>query len=343
MEKHYFPEGGQQENIKPALSVGRKELLAAKNSSWFEIVEKHLNSFELEVRGIFLKIKKGGKLTSQEQVRFDKARDQFWREKFNTPFNFRQGVFGGGKAPEKVSATDKKPDLKKQTGLRQETNASIELKENFKKYILYEDDDILVLNKPAGVAVQSSGETDIVGILKFVRPEANIVHRIDKETSGVLILGKSKDARRILHEQFKKKEDLEKNYLAVVLGDIPEHMEEMGVIAPLHTKGGRSRVDFEKGKHAQTLYKKLQTIERGGRKFSVISVRIFTGKTHQIRVHLAEMGFPIVGDKKYGGGSLTKRFFLHAEKLKIKHPKSGEKMTFIASTPNDIREFISEE
>jgi|GEM_PF-3867418 len=102
------------------------------------------------------------------------------------------------------------------------------------------------------------------------------------------------------------------------------------------------RVQFKGGKSAQTLYKKLKTFKKDDIDFSLVSVRIFTGRTHQIRVHLAAMGFPIIGDKKYGIGvkQLTPRHFLHSTKLKFVHPKTGQEMTMEAPLPRDTQEFI---
>jgi RluA family pseudouridine synthase len=206
--------------------------------------------------------------------------------------------------------------------------------------ILYEDRDILVVDKPAGLLTVETETnkfktayyilTDYVrkGCLKS-RNRLFIVHRLDQWTSGVLIFAKSEEVR--LHLQAKWK-NTEKKYIAVVNGQL---VQKEGIITSYLAENKAyvvySTTDVTKGKLAHTAYKVLKETKR----FSLLEINLLTGRKNQIRVHMADMEHPIVGDRKYGK---TKdgyeRLALHSESISFKHPTSGEQMTFEAKVPN---------
>jgi RluA family pseudouridine synthase len=206
--------------------------------------------------------------------------------------------------------------------------------------ILYEDRDILVVDKPAGLLTVETETnkfktayyilTDYVrkGCLKS-RNRLFIVHRLDQWTSGVLIFAKSEEVRLHLQAQWK---NTEKKYIAVVNGQLTQ---KEGIITSYLAENKAyvvySTTDVTKGKLAHTAYKVLKETKR----FSLLEINLLTGRKNQIRVHMADMEHPIVGDRKYGK---TKdgyeRLALHSESISFKHPTSGEQMTFEAKVPN---------
>jgi len=194
--------------------------------------------------------------------------------------------------------------------------------------VIYKDKDLIVLNKPAGLAVQGGSKTfrHIDGLsegLKFGAEKPKLVHRLDKETSGVLVLARNVKTAGLLTKAFESKE-AKKVYWAVVHG-CPEKMQ--GIIeAPLlkkSAKNGGEMVQVDaKGQYAKSLYEVMDTTGD----FSLLRLMPLTGRTHQLRVHCAYIGCPIVGDEKYGGffvDGLDKKMFLHAKALQI--PLSGQK------------------
>ena len=222
--------------------------------------------------------------------------------------------------------------------------------------ILYEDADILVVNKAAGMVMHPgtgnlSGTLvnallahcdDLQGIGGELRP--GIVHRLDKDTSGVLVVAKHDRAIRALQRQFKERE-VRKTYVALVIGNI-EQAE--GVIeAPV----GRHRVHRQQmsviadGKPARTRWKvRGRYRDDRNRIYTLLDVRLLTGRTHQIRVHFAWLGFPLVGDAVYGPAHSplpAPRQFLHARALTLLHPTTEEKMTFSAPLPEDLAQFLA--
>jgi RluA family pseudouridine synthase len=212
--------------------------------------------------------------------------------------------------------------------------------------VLHEDRDILVVNKEPGlltIATDAVCErtayallTDYVrkGVAKS-RERVFIVHRLDRETSGVLVFARTPDAKRFLQGNW---DAAEKRYVAVVHG----HLEKAeGEICSYLAENAALRVystpHADKGKLAHTGYRVLQ---RSG-PYSILSVQLFTGRKHQIRVHLAEQGHPVVGDRKYGkAGDSHKLLALHAQTLTILHPYSGERMCFTAPEPPHIARWL---
>ena len=206
--------------------------------------------------------------------------------------------------------------------------------------ILYEDKDILVINKPAGLLTVRTATTkfktayyiltDYVrkGSLKS-RKSIFTVHRLDQWTSGVLIFAKSEDAKMRLQDNWKQ---TQKTYVAVVHGQLKP---KQGLITSYlyETKNYfiRSTNDKTKGKLAKTSYKVLKE----GGKFSLVEIDLLTGRKNQIRVHLADKGNPIAGDRKYGKAKdAYKRLALHAKSISFSHPTTRELMTFEAKLPS---------
>lgn len=221
--------------------------------------------------------------------------------------------------------------------------------------ILYEDDDILVINKPPGLVVHPAegnrNGTLVHGLLfhdeetfadmadESLRP--GIVHRLDKDTSGVMVVAKSMAARRFLKDAFKERE-VEKTYLTVVVG---EFGSVTGTIENLIGRHPRNRTKMavvsEDGKRALTKYRVLGTAMG----CTLLEVRIYTGRTHQIRVHFSNLRHPVLGDSLYGGVRhdlpyQAKRQLLHAWKLVIPHPTTGVMREYMAPLPDDFREAL---
>lgn len=226
--------------------------------------------------------------------------------------------------------------------------------------IVYEDTSIIVINKPAGMVVHPAPGNpdntlvnallfychDLSGIGGILRP--GIVHRLDKETSGLIVAAKSDEAHRKLSSQFEK-HDVHKKYVALVWGDVKGASGE--IVLPV----GRHPVDRKKmstksrhGKDALTLWK---VRERYGTA-TLLDIEIKTGRTHQIRVHLSERGYPVIGDAVYGNASKLQtiknaalkteikslqRQALHAAQLSFVHPQSGERIVFTAPLPEDLK------
>lgn len=214
--------------------------------------------------------------------------------------------------------------------------------ENIPLEIVYEDEDVAVVNKPQGMVVHPSAGhpngtlvnallfhmQDLSSINDVIRP--GIVHRIDKDTSGLLMIAKNDFAHKSLAKQLKEKTSLRK-YVALVHGVIPH---EKGVIdAPI----GRSKTDrkmqavIEEGKPAVTHF---QVLERFA-DFTLVELQLETGRTHQIRVHMKYIGYPLAGDPVYGPKKTLpgKGQFLHAQVLGFEHPRTGEFLTFTAPLP----------
>lgn len=221
--------------------------------------------------------------------------------------------------------------------------------ENIPLEIVYEDEDVAVVNKPQGMVVHpSAGHPNgtLVNALLFhmqnlssindvIRP--GIVHRIDKDTSGLLMIAKNDFAHESLAKQLKEKTSLRK-YVALVHGVIPH---EKGVIdAPI----GRSKTDrkmqavIEEGKPAVTHF---QVLERFA-DFTLVELQLETGRTHQIRVHMKYIGYPLAGDPVYGPKKTLpgKGQFLHAQVLGFEHPRTGEFLTFTAPLPEVFKKTL---
>ena len=205
--------------------------------------------------------------------------------------------------------------------------------------ILHDDRDILVVEKAAGLLTMGTdrekARTVYYKLTDFVRKgnaksrkHVFIVHRLDRDASGILVFAKSRQAKSSLQEQW---EAAEKKYLAIVHGRLAE---KRGTISSYLAENNAHVVyatkNTRKGKLSHTAYE----VVKETKDFSLLEVTLLTGRKHQIRVHLANLGHPIVGDKKYGKGDKAhRRLALHAQSLCFKHPYSGERVTFESKTP----------
>jgi len=232
--------------------------------------------------------------------------------------------------------------------------------------IVYEDDDLAVINKPAGMMVHAgAGASDdarnrgtlvnallhhlgsLSGVGGALRP--GIVHRLDKETSGLIVVAKNDDAHRKLSAQFAARE-VKKKYVALVHGWV---RKDSGTLAQSISRDPVRRMKMtarlEGGRTAVTHYRVLRRLDTKFGKFTVLDVKIDTGRTHQIRVHVAAMGHPVVGDTMYGAPRQARgknavivlaRNFLHAAELEFKHPRTGETIALKSELPEELREFL---
>ena len=228
--------------------------------------------------------------------------------------------------------------------------------------IIFEDKDILVINKPCGLVVHPGAGNydislvhgllhhckDLSGIGGVERP--GIVHRLDKGTSGVIVVAKNDRAHQHLSEQFQNK-TVEKEYEALCLGEV-EKKEQRLVHLMKRSETNRKKfiVNQKKGKEAISNV----SVQKKNSRVSYVSVKIETGRTHQIRVHLSFIGHPIIGDELYGGTKKLKGLneeqrdyvksinhpLLHAKKIKFTHPKTNEEMTFSSERPKDFTEAL---
>ncbi|WP_028996327.1 RluA family pseudouridine synthase [Azohydromonas australica] len=219
--------------------------------------------------------------------------------------------------------------------------------------LLYEDEHLLVIDKPAGVAVHGGSGVSfgVIEQLRRARPEAKfleLVHRLDKETSGLLLIAKKRSALTALQDQFRAR-DTGKTYAALVVGAWPEKKKVIDVALHKYLDAaGERRVravdaDHAEGRRSISLVRIAQRFQ----KFTLLDVTIKTGRTHQIRVHLSNEGCPIAGDDKYGDFALNhalargeqvpglrfERMFLHARRLAFDHPATGQRVELEAPLP----------
>ena len=220
---------------------------------------------------------------------------------------------------------------------------------------LFEDEHILVINKPAGIAVHGGSGISfgIIEQLRKSRPELRyleLVHRLDRETSGVLMLAKKRSALRRLHEQLRQG-SMDKRYQTLVAGNWTKAVSHVRL--PLFrylTQEGERRVRVQAdGMASHTIFRKLKNFDG----FTLLEAELKTGRTHQIRVHLAASGHVIAGDDKYGDFELNrelqkstkdkgtlKRMFLHAHSICFVHPHTEEKITVRAPLPKDCADYL---
>lgn len=220
--------------------------------------------------------------------------------------------------------------------------------------ILYEDEHLMAVDKPAGLAAHG-GSGVAHGLIERVRaarphqPFLELAHRLDRETSGLLLLAKSRKALLGLHRQLREGE-VDKRYLALVRGDwVDDRRHVKLALTKFVTRAGERRVAVdEEGRPSHTIFN--LRARYGG--FSLLEAQLRTGRTHQIRVHLAHLGFPIVGDEKYGDfelnrraargefGARLERMFLHAVSLRLRHPVTGGALDLEAALPRECKDFL---
>jgi 23S rRNA pseudouridine1911/1915/1917 synthase len=238
------------------------------------------------------------------------------------------------------------------------------LPENIPLHVVFEDDHMVVLNKPPGLVVHpapgnytgtlvnallyhygslpSSGKGTSEGA-GSERERAGIVHRLDKDTSGVIVVARTEQALKALTAQFKNRV-VQKKYIALVAGVIKKGSGTIDAAIGRHVKERKKiSVHTASPREAVSLFK----VKERFKKATLVEVEIKTGRTHQIRVHMAHLGYPVLGDRVYGGARAAKlgslsiaRQMLHAESLSLLHPVSGTPLTFIAPPPPDMVEAI---
>lgn len=219
--------------------------------------------------------------------------------------------------------------------------------------VLYEDDFLVAVDKPAGVAVHGGSGISfgVIEQLRLARPQAKfleLVHRLDKATSGVLLLAKKRSALLALHSQLARRE-VTKRYCVLVRGDWQTNRQK--VTLPLRkyvsSTGERKVAVDREGRESDTVF----SLREKWRGLTLLQAELVTGRTHQIRVQLAHLGFPIAGDDKYGDFEWNrelarqglKRMFLHAESVGFVHPHSGERVTVVSPLPEDLTHFLQGE
>jgi 23S rRNA pseudouridine955/2504/2580 synthase len=262
----------------------------------------------------------------------------------------------------RVNGRRVKPDYRLESGdelrlppVRQEEKAALGLpprwqQEALQDAILFEDERLMVVNKPAGMAVHGGSGVSfgVIETLRQLRPEARsleLAHRLDRETSGCLIVAKRRSALRALHAAFREGR-VEKRYLALLAGVWSGG--ERSVDVPLernHLQGGERMVKVGgAGKRAESVFRPLRRFQDA----ALAEVQILTGRTHQIRVHAAHLGHPVAGDDKYGDREANKRFkatglkrmFLHAHTLVFEHPESGARLQLTAPLDGELEALL---
>ncbi len=228
---------------------------------------------------------------------------------------------------------------------RQETQI---LPEQISLDVVYEDDDLAIINKPPGLVVHPApgnlvhtlvnallSRFEFLSDINKNRP--GIVHRLDKETSGLLVIAKNNASHLKLAKQFAE-HSIERKYIAIVLGKV--EFDEDVIEAPIGRhplKRKNMSVNFsENTRYAKTLYR---TLKRSN-DYSLLELRPFTGRTHQLRVHLDFLGYPILGDIKYGKNNTFSRMALHAQEIGFIHPSTGKFIHFSSEIPPEFKEFI---
>ena len=212
--------------------------------------------------------------------------------------------------------------------------------------VLFEDDDLLVLNKPSGMAVHGGSGLSfgVIEALRQLRPDCRgleLVHRLDRDTSGCLLLAKKRSALRSLHEQFRE-DDVGKVYVALLAGVWAKSrwLENAPLKKNVLQSGERMVRVARDGKSAETEFRRLERYDGA----TLVEARPVTGRTHQIRVHAQHMGHPLIGDERYGDEAANRRFrqlglkrlFLHAKETELRHPRTGEMLRFQAPLDDEL-------
>lgn len=220
--------------------------------------------------------------------------------------------------------------------------------------VVFEDEAMLVIDKPSGVAVHGGSGVSfgVIEQLRQARPAARfleLAHRLDRETSGLLIIGKKRSALTRLHDLFRDG-GIDKRYFALVKGHWRDKLRNVKLpLLKYHDAAGERRVRVSpEGKPAHSIMRLQGRWVTPWGECSLLEVELRTGRTHQIRVHLAHLGFPILGDEKYGDFTLNrdlqkaglKRMFLHAAAMRLPHPLSGDSLSLAAPLPAELERFL---
>ncbi|HSX28731.1 MAG TPA: RluA family pseudouridine synthase [Candidatus Saccharimonadales bacterium] len=210
--------------------------------------------------------------------------------------------------------------------------------------ILYEDDEVVVINKPTGILTHAKGAiVEEATVADFMRPRttddptsnrAGIVHRLDRDTSGVLIAAKTPEAKRWLQKQFAERK-VKKSYIALVEGHVEPPKAVLRLPIERNPKAPQKFRVGASGKPSETAYEVLEYLPR----HTLVELRPHTGRTHQLRVHMTHQGYPIVGDRIYGKSKPDHRLFLHAQTLEITLP-NRERKVFTAPLPDDLTTYL---
>lgn len=227
--------------------------------------------------------------------------------------------------------------------------------------LLYEDEALIVINKPAGMAVHGGSGVSfgVIEALRAKRPETDfleLVHRLDRETSGVLVVAKKRSALIGMHAMLRGEDErkIEKRYFALVRGNWPDAKRSVRLrLSKFLTTSGERRVevDDDDGAEAHTIFHRVESLPHLTQAATLLDCDLRTGRTHQIRVHLAHLGFPIIGDDKYGDFAVNKRvqavrfgglkrMFLHAHHIRFPHPITGESLTVTSPLSPDLMRYL---
>ena len=220
---------------------------------------------------------------------------------------------------------------------------------------LYEDDSLLIIDKPAGVAVHG-GSGLRGGVIEALRKECSpgtyleLVHRLDRDTSGCLMLAKDPAALRFLHKSFRDhiSNGIQKKYQSLLVGNWVHGPRDIDLSLETVRSTNKSRrsVVTDKGRHANSRFVPIQKFDE----YVLVEIELRTGRMHQIRAHAAAIGYPVGGDRKYGSRDGNrrlrrvglKRLFLHAAEVELIHPQTGQKLTVKATLPDELTEVLME-
>jgi 23S rRNA pseudouridine955/2504/2580 synthase len=224
--------------------------------------------------------------------------------------------------------------------------------------IIYEDDALLAINKPSGYAVHGGSGLNfgVIELIRHTRPKAKfleLVHRIDRETSGILLIAKKRSALVNMHNMMRHNR-IEKKYIMMVEGEWTEPKKTVELmLKKTFTQGGERRVNVtdDEDDSQNQISKTIFYLKKSLGAYSLLEAKLITGRTHQLRVQLAHLGFPILGDDKYGNFALNKalqkkglkRMFLHAFSMKMKHPLTEELLELKAPLPRELDAFLSQQ
>lgn len=220
---------------------------------------------------------------------------------------------------------------------------------HFKLPVLFEDEALVAIDKPSGLAVHGGSGVahGVIESLRSMRPQARfleLAHRLDRETSGVLLVAKKRSALTALHERLRSRQ-MDKRYLVGVSGRFRNEVQRVrAALEKRITAAGEKKVAVsDAGQEAETVFRRLGR----GEEFSLLEAELLTGRTHQIRVHLAHLRHPVLGDDRYGDFELNKRLrheglkrmFLHAHALEFEHPLTGERLRLVSPLPPELERF----
>ncbi|MES9979535.1 MAG: 23S rRNA pseudouridine(955/2504/2580) synthase RluC [Candidatus Thiodiazotropha sp. 6PLUC5] len=247
--------------------------------------------------------------------------------------------------------TIRSPPVRLPTPSEQENKVSESLKNLLSQAVVFEDDRFLVVNKPSGLAVHGGSGVNLglIEIFRQIRPEEKhleLVHRLDRDTSGCLLISKRRSALRTLHELIRENR-VDKRYLTLLAGSWRKGVQVVDMPLKKNTlQGGERvvRVDAE-GKPSRTCFKRLQRYSEA----TLVEAELITGRTHQIRVHTAWLGSPVLGDQKYGDTASNramkekglKRLFLHAYKISLRWPGEKRDMVIEAPLPEELDQVLN--